>query len=132
VLEPLARIEASSDNLEEYLVSVGLQLATRSQSLVSVTLFRIMSSQAAQFPEIPRLVSEVGRDPIKRKVAAVLARHATHLRTADLDAAADIYVALTTDSVLAQAMMGIVTPPDRMEAHIRAVLDVFLRGVLRR
>lgn len=114
------------------LMGIGRHLLTSALAPQAVGLHRIIMAELERRPEFRQLAYTEGRGPAIRAIAAGLQRHAPTLRIDDLEGAAEQFMSLVIDSGLRLAVLGIGPDPHDVEAHVRAAVDLFLNGALRR
>lgn len=130
-LTPIDQFQSGQGELKETLLALARYLTTFALTPQSVSVNRIIISEAPRLPEFGRLVDEVGRKPAIRAIAAILRRHRAELRPTDLDLAAEQFMSLTVDRNLRLAYLGIKNDAEEVETWARTSVELFLAGVTR-
>src|ERR1700690_4210455 len=97
----------------------------------AAALQRILSAQAAQFPELAKLANEEGWLRMVRGVSAILRQSAARgqIKVDDPELAADMFLNLVLGHAKRLALYSIVTDPETEERHRKAAVDFFLSGI---
>jgi AcrR family transcriptional regulator len=130
-LVPINEFRAGTSDLEPMLMEIGRHLLTSALAPQAVSLHRIIIAESERRPEFGRLAHTEGLRPAIRAIAAGLRRHASMLRTGDLEGAAEQFLGLVIDSSLRLAAMGVATGSCDIEGRVRAAVDLFLNGTRR-
>jgi AcrR family transcriptional regulator len=131
-LVPICRFEASRAPLEPTLLEIGLHLLKSALAPGAVRVHRILVAEAERHPGFGQLAHAEGVKPAVRALAAFLRLHKDQLRLADFEGAAEQFISLVIDHSLRLACLGIDTPPAAIEPRVRAAVDLFLAGIMRR
>jgi AcrR family transcriptional regulator len=131
-LVPINQFRAATTDLEPMLMEIGHHLLTSALAPQAVSLNRIIIAESERRPEFGLLAYAEGRRPAIRAIAAALARHTPRLRVDDLEGAADQFMSLIIEHSLRMASLGIGPSPFEVEIHVRAAVDLFLNGAVRR
>jgi AcrR family transcriptional regulator len=123
-------LEGSAD-MERTLCRVASRLIEMSTSAETITLGRILTTQAPRFPDLARLAISEGTGRQQRLVESVLARLARDrpFLSDDLPLMADLFVSIVLGRVGRLKMYGIPIDPDTIEHRTTEAVRVFVRGV---
>lgn len=128
-LTPIGRFQSEHGELRSTLLSLAQYLMTAALTPQSVSVNRIILSEAQRRPEFGELAIEAGRKPGLRAVVSILREHRSELRPTDLEMAAEQFFALTVDSSLRLASLGIKIEATQIERRVCSCVDLFLDGV---
>lgn len=100
----------------------------------AVSLGRIMSAQAPNFPDLADLAVREGYLRSIGLVETVLGRHAEDPRydIGDMAVTADLFLALVLGRASRLALLGVTLDPDQLAQRTRAAVAFFLRGIATR
>ncbi len=119
-------------DVEQGLRHLGERIVSMSLSPSVARLYRQAIAEAAQQPEIGRMVFERGTLALQAAVASQLRRwcDAGALRIEDLDAAAVAFLSLCHGDLLTRARLGVLEDPfdARVRASVARAVDLFLRA----
>ena len=92
---------------------------------------RILSAQAAQFPELAKLANEEGWLRAVRGVSSILRQSAARgqIRVDDAELAAHMFLNLVLGHSKRLTLYSIPTEPETEERHRKAAVDFFLNGI---
>lgn len=130
-LIPIDQFQLGQGELQDTLIALARYLTTFALTPQSVSVNRIIISEAQRQPEFGQLANEAGRKPAVRAIVSILRQHRTELRSMDLDVAAEQFMSLAVDSNLRLAYLGIKTSPRQIEKWARAAVELFLQGITR-
>ena len=121
----------TAGDLEATLRRVADRMIEHTLSDSSVALGRILSAQAARFPEIAKLAMSEGYGRQLRFIETVLAPFSGDPRTAfgDLTLAADMFLSLVLGRTIRFKIYGLPVDRDETRARTRAAVALFVRGV---
>jgi TetR/AcrR family transcriptional regulator, mexJK operon transcriptional repressor len=125
---PITRFQSGKLTLEPTLAEIGRHVLTNVLAPSAVSLHRIIIAESERQPAFGRLAHAEGRKPAVKAIAAVLRRHATELRVADFELAAQQFLSLVVDYSLCLATLGIKEDRRGIEARVSAAVDLFLNG----
>jgi TetR/AcrR family transcriptional repressor of mexJK operon len=129
-LIPIDQFQSGQGALKDTLLALARYLTTFALTPQSVSVNRIIISEATRRPEFGKLANEVGRKAAIQAVATILRRHRAELRPVDLDMAAEQFMSLTIDRNLRLAYLGIQTNAEQIELWVRTSVELFLAGVM--
>lgn len=130
-LVPIDQLQFENGTLQDTLLALARYLTTFALTPQSVSIHRIIISEARRRPKFGQLVNASGRKPAIRAIASLLRQHESELRVTDFEMAADQFMSLAVDSSLRLASLGIKATPRQIEQWVRAAVDLFLSGARR-
>lgn len=130
-LVPIDQFKYDRHELKEALLALARYLTTSALTSQTVSVHRIIISQAQHRPEFGHLANEAGRKPAIQTITSILRRHQAELRRIDLDVAAEQFMSLTVDNSLRLASLGIKVKQKDIEQWVQSSVDLFLMGVKR-
>jgi TetR/AcrR family transcriptional regulator, mexJK operon transcriptional repressor len=130
-LIPVDQLQLEERGLGDTLLALARHLTTFALTPHSVSVHRIVISEARRWPRFGKLANASGREPAIRAIAAILHRHTDTLRVSDFEMAADQFMSLAVDSSLRLANLGIKSDPSQIERRVHAAVDLFLSVVSR-
>jgi AcrR family transcriptional regulator len=136
-LSAAAEAQASDSNpksIETTLHELSRHMLDQASMPECATLQRILAAQATQFPELAKFAHEDGWLRGVRGVAILLRQFATRgeIRVADPELAADLFLNLLLGHSARLALHGIADDPEFLERRRKAVVELFLDGVIAR
>lgn len=131
--EFLAMVEFQPlDGLEETLRRFGLRFLRYLLSETALGFHRLLSAEAARFPELGRMFYAAGPARTVERLSAFLKEcmDAGRLREADPEAAAAFLTGLLKSSLHHRRVWNVEAPPSprALEAHVAQAVEVFLHG----
>jgi TetR/AcrR family transcriptional regulator, mexJK operon transcriptional repressor len=130
-LVPIDEFQSEQGELRDTLLALARYLTTFALTPRSVSINRIIISEAQRRPEFGRLANEVGRRPAIHAIATILRRHSAELRPIDPNMAAEQFMSLAIDNNQRLAFLGIRASPEQIELWVRTSVELFLAGVTR-
>jgi len=128
-LIPIGEFQLGPGGLRDTLLALARYLTTEALTPQSVSVHRIIISNADARPEFGRLANEIGRGPALQAIASILRQHCAELQPIDLDIAADQFMSLAVDRSLQLASLGIKMDAKQTEEWVRSSVDLFLNGI---
>jgi TetR/AcrR family transcriptional regulator, mexJK operon transcriptional repressor len=124
-------VEGSSKSVRTTLHELSRHLVAYTLAPEAGTLQRILSAQAAQFPDLAKLANEEGWLRMVRGVSTILRQSAARgqIKVDDPELAADMFLNLVLGHPKRLAVYGIATDPETEERHRKAAVDFFLNGI---
>jgi TetR/AcrR family transcriptional repressor of mexJK operon len=124
-------VEGSSKSVRTTLHELSRHLVAYTLAPEAGTLQRILSAQAAQFPDLAKLANEEGWLRMVRGVSTILRQSAARgqIKVDDPELAADMFLNLVLGHPKRLALYGIATDPETEERHRKAAVDFFLNGI---
>jgi TetR/AcrR family transcriptional repressor of mexJK operon len=130
-LAPIDQFQSGQGALKDTLLALARHLTNVSLTPQSVSVNRIIISEAQRRPEFGRLANELGRKPAIQAITTILRRHCAELHPIDPDIAAEQFLSLTIDRNLRLAYLGIMVDAEQIELWVRASVELFSMGVIR-
>jgi TetR/AcrR family transcriptional regulator, mexJK operon transcriptional repressor len=126
--------DSDPKNIETTLHELGRHMLDQASMPECATLQRILAAQAVQFPELAKLAHEDGWLRGVRGVAILLRQFAARgeIRVDDPELAADLFLNLLLGHSARLALHGIADDPESLQRRRRAVVELFLNGVIAR
>lgn len=131
-LIPIDRFRNSEDDLATTLAKLGDYLATFSLQEHSISINRIVISEAEQWPELGLLIIDTAKKPAISMIEAILIRHQEELLDIDLGMAAEQFLSLMVDSLLRRVHLGDKPTSQEIKRWVSASVNLFLRGLRRK
>ena len=130
-LEAEFAVTPAAGDLEATLRRVADRMIEHTLTDSSVALGRILSAQAARFPEIAKLAMSEGYGRQLRFIETVLAPFAEDpsFVLGDLTLAADMFLALVLGRTIRFKVYGLAVDRDETRERTRAAVALFVRGV---
>lgn len=128
-LIPIDQFQSEHGDLEDTLLALARYLTTFALTPQSVSVNRIIVSEAQRRPEFGHLANEMGRKPALQAIVSILSRHRAELRPIDLDMAAEQFMSLAVDNSLRLASLGMKIGTKDVETWVRSSVELFLVGV---
>lgn len=118
-------------SLEQVLTDIGRFILNRVLEPRMLSFFRIGVSEVAHLPELSRAMKAVGPERIHQMLADVFSVYARkgHLPEQNFMLAAESYCELLISGPRRKALFGIQPTDWDIEAHIRFVVQLFLKGL---
>lgn len=120
-----------TDDIQADLIAFGRLAIARATRPQNVQLKRMAMSEAAQFPEFAVSADSMMWAQRQRALTELLQRHETkgNVKVDDAELAAEHFLALVEAVPARLADFGIVRSKRQEERHLRAAVQLFLRGV---
>lgn len=119
------------DDLGDSLSAIAEAAVRRALDPSMIKLQQVAIAYASRYPDIAVNAFGQGFWPRKRQVAALLRRHAAtgSIVADDPDKLAELFLAMASGGPARLASFGIVREAEDVDAHVRSVVEFFLRGL---
>ncbi|MBS9375156.1 TetR/AcrR family transcriptional regulator [Rhodococcus sp. B50] len=119
------------DDLGDALTAVAEAAVRRALDPSMIKLQQVAIAYASRYPDIARKALGPGYWPRRKQVADLLRRHAAtgSIVADDPDTLAELFLAMASGGPARLASFGIVRGAEDVDAHVRAVVNLFLRGL---
>jgi TetR/AcrR family transcriptional repressor of mexJK operon len=124
-------IEGSAKSIRPTLHELSRHMVAYTLAPEAAALQRILSAQAAQFPQLAKLANEEGWLRAIRGISNILRQSAARgqIKVDDPELAADMFLNLVLGHSKRLALYGIATDPETEERHRKAAVDFFLNAI---
>jgi AcrR family transcriptional regulator len=132
LLVPVETIQYDPGDLGSALLAIARDMVIGVIEPEFLAIYRLVMFEAQRRPEFGRWINTARRGPAVHAIATILQRHRDELRLTDFEKAAEQFLSLTVDVGLRLGAFGFKATPQEIDERLRAAVDLFLNGALRR